>query len=53
LAIYIQLPKETAPKLQGNFLECLACGQLFNTELDSTLPQQPGTAEKVESIDQQ
>jgi len=46
LAVCIHLPKESSSKLQGNYLECLACGQLFNTELDSTLPQQPGTAEK-------
>jgi len=46
LAIYINLPKEVLSKLENNYLICKPCGQLFNTELDSTLPQQPGTVEK-------
>ena len=47
LVLNIQLSKDVKSKLRGNYLECLTCGQLFNSELDSTLPQQPGTVDKV------
>src|SRR5437868_1241168 len=47
LVLNIQLSKDVKSKLSGNYLECLTCGQLFNSELDTTLPQQPGTDDKV------
>ncbi len=47
LAINIRLPEHLAKELTGKYLECQTCGKLFNTHLDSTLPQQPGTTEKV------
>jgi hypothetical protein len=49
LAINISVPENVAKELTGKYLECQTCGKLFNTHLDSTLPQQPGTTEKVSS----
>jgi len=42
LAVYLNVSDKIASKLKDNYLECTKCGLVFNTQVHSTTPQQPG-----------
>ena len=47
MALYLKLSETGTKNLKDNFLECKTCGQIFNTGLESTIPGEPGSSEKV------
>jgi len=49
LALHIKLSDKAIGHLKGNYLECTSCGQIFNTGLQCTFPQQPGVHQNCET----